>query len=577
MVMPLREAGGALGGAIGFIISSVGDRHAHPGEVTRPGAGDDDFAAIVSLLGELTGADYACLVEIDPDDRDEGAVLAGWTVDGDAPTAPDSAATIGTAITSVLKSRRLACVVDDGADLLSADPWLAASGFRSCIASALVSSDGRVFGVLAGLWRTSPADLSGSCAVTNIISARAAAVMAHLVTERELKESEQRYGAVFEGSSVPILLIEPGTTQIVDANPAACTFYGYDWDDFVTMSVLQIDALSPETVQAELARAVEGTRARFASKHRAANGVLRDVEATTGSIVVGGRRLLYYMVSDITERLRMEAEIERHQRNLEMVVAQRTRDLLRVNAELQHATVARDMIFASLTQEVRTSLQTITGFSELMLGGLAGALTDEQSRQTAMVLDAGKRLSAFMASLIETQRYDDRELVCEPEPVDLVDLVESVVFGLDSFAADKGLEVRMVAQERPVQVETDRYKVQKILLNLLSNAIRYTERGSVTVTVSQAEDACSISVADTGVGIGPERMSVLFDGPESHEPAAGIGLPSSRRVAEAIGATIDAESVEGRGSTFTLRLPRVCDGCAVTGTASASGMFGDGF
>lgn len=576
--VPFRGPGGTLGGAIVFVAVTPGDRRATLQEGFRLPSDEGSYRSfdeIVAHLGTLVDADYMCLAETNPDDPEEASLMAAWEPHGDSRPSPESAATLAGVLARLLKGRRFACVVKGAADALSANPWLATKGFRAYIGVALSDSDGRRLGMLVGLWREPPPDLAGACATLSIMSARATGILARLVSEREFKESEQRYSAVFQGSSVPILLIEPVTTQIVDANPAACAFYGYGRDDLVTMSVLQLDALSPETVQAELARAVDGTRVRFAGKHRTSDGSTRDVEVSTGSIVADGRRLLYSMINDVTERLRMEAQLERHQRSLERVVSQRTQDLLRANAELQHASVARDMIFANLTQEVRTSLQTITGFSELMLEGMAGDLTDEQRRQTAMVLEAGKSLSAFVDSLIESQRGDEAELRCDCEEFDLVGLVESVVFGLGTFAADKGLDVTMAAERRPIQIETDRYKVQKVLLNLLSNAIRYTERGEITVTVSHSEQSEStITVADTGRGIEPGRLGTIFDGPEMHEPAAGIGLPASRLIADALGATIEVESVPGHGSVFTLRLPHRCvvEGGDSSHEASADGV-----
>ncbi|MDO8880395.1 MAG: PAS domain-containing sensor histidine kinase [Coriobacteriia bacterium] len=560
--IPFRGPGGSLGGAIVFVTVTPGDRRALAYEGLRTMSDEESYQAldeIVARLGMLVGADYMCMAETDPDDPEEASLLAAWEPHGNAQPSPESAATLAGTLARPLKGRRFVCVADGAAESLTGNSWLADKGFGVYIGVALPGSDGRRLGMLVGLWREPPSDIAGACATLSIMSTRAAEILARLVAERELKDSEQRYGAVFQGSSVPILLIEPVTTQIIDANPAACAFYGYNREDLVTMSVLQVDALPADTVQAELERAVDGTRVRFAGKHRTADGSARDVEVSTGSIMVGGRRLLYSMLTDVTERLRMEAQIERHQRSLEQIVSQRTQDLLRANAELQHASVARDMIFANLTQEVRTSLQTITGFSELMLGGMAGELTDEQRRQTAMVLEAGRRLSAFVNSLIESQRDDDGDLRCEPEAFDLVELVESVVFGLSSFAADKGLRIAMAADVRPIDVETDRYKVQKVLLNLLSNAIKYTERGEVSVTVGHSEEGQStITVSDTGRGIDPERLKSLFEGPEMHEPAAGIGLPASRRIADALGATIEVASVPGRGSVFTLRLPDRC-------------------
>jgi signal transduction histidine kinase len=274
---------------------------------------------------------------------------------------------------------------------------------------------------------------------------------------------------------------------------------------------------------------------------------------------VGGRQLLYLMINDITERKRMEAELERSRRNLEVIVAQRTQDLLRANAELQQASTARDMVFVNLSQELRTSLQTITGFSDLLASGAPGTLNHEQHRQVEMIQQAGKRLAAFAATLMESRRLVESQTACESEEVDLVTLAESVLFGLAAFAEDKGLRLELVADERPLDVITDRYKLQQVMLNLLSNAIRYTDRGSVTVTVARdADGQRSVSVADTGPGLSAEQIETVFSGPEVHDSAAGIGLPTSRRIAAMLGGSITVTSEIDRGSVFTLRIPEEC-------------------
>ncbi|MBF4510269.1 MAG: PAS domain-containing sensor histidine kinase [Aeromicrobium sp.] len=558
-VIPLRGRGGTLGGALVIVtgLSDVGYREVSASRRAE-WSGEGVFERLVADLGALTGADCVCLAEVvDPDDDRAGAPLIAVWERGRGRQAPiASYPAVGPALVRTLKGRHGVTVVDAGPDALSPDQRWVSKGLRSMACASVRSADGRPLGALAALWRSAPSDLTGIQAAVEIVGFEIAGLLCRLVTEQELKEAEQRYGAVYEGSATPIILIDPGTTQIVDANPAACSFYGIPHAEIVTMSVIQLDALSPDGVQRELARALDGSRSRFAGKHRAADGAIRDVEVSTGVITVAGRRLLYGMLNDITERLRMEAAIERQQRDLETTVAQRTEDLMRANAELQQATIVRDMVLASLNREVRTSLQTITGFTEIILGGEAGSLTEEQERQLSMVLDAGQHLGTFLGGLAESSRDDDAEARIDVEKSDLVALVESVVFGLASFAADKGLELAVVADERPVIAETDRYKVQKILLNLLSNAIRHTDRGAVTVTVMpDGPDGSMISVADTGPGIPQERLETLFADAGDREGVSGLTLSTSRQAAEAIGASIEVESAPGHGTIFTVWLP----------------------
>lgn len=553
-ILPFRGAQGSLSGAMVILLSIPTQRLR---DTRHVGEQSEDFTTIISRLGSAVDAARIVVLEIDPDFASDATPLASWSDDPNRapmPTIPLR----GTALDS-LAGRRFICVPSDVGRAFPDDPMIARGEFQSFVGVALAGSSGEQIGLLAGLWREPLTDAPGTTAAFLIVARQVAHVLADMLAERELRESEQRYGSVFEGSAVPILLVEPRTTQIVDANPAACSLYGYPRDEFMTMSILQVDALTAETVQAELQRALDGTRSNFIGRHLLSGGRVRDVEVSIGPITVGGRQLLYAMVHDITERKRMEAELERSRRNLELMVGQRTEDLLRANAELQQASTARDMIFVNLAQELRTSLQTITGFSDLLLGGTPGDLNREQRRQIEMIQQAGRRLAAFATTLIETHRVEAADLICEPESFDLVDLVESVLFGLASFAEDKGLSLALVADERPIDVDTDRYKLQQILLNLLSNAIRYTERGSVTVAVAREGDAgATVAVADTGPGMPPERLATLFDGPEVHDSSAGIGLPASRRIASLLGGTIEVESALARGSVFTLRLPVEC-------------------
>lgn len=556
-VLPFRGERGVLAGALVLVLHVPSER-LRDSVSTGLSAAPRDFEPVIAHLGSITGAERVAVFEIDPDYSSEAHVLSHWAASDDSHKGPTTLSVHRTALDS-LSGRRLVCIPTGLAEAYPEDPMLAGGDYDAFVGVALASPDGDQIGLLVGVWRQRLTDIASISAAFSIVAWQVAQSLTDMLAKRELKESEQRYGAVFEGSAVPILLVEPDTTQVVDANPAACRMYGYPHEEFTTMSVLQIDALASDVVHEELRRALKGNRSNFIARHLLGAGELRDVEVNIGPIAVGGRQLLYMMISDITERKRMEAELERNRRNLEMIVGQRTEDLLRANAELQQASTARDMVFVNLAQELRTSLQTITGFSDLLASGAPGGLNREQRRQVEMIQQAGKRLSAFAVTLMETRRVAESEMVCESEELDLVSLAESVLFGLSAFAEDKGLQLSLEATERPIKVVTDRYKLQQIMLNLLSNAIRYTDRGGVTVTIERAEDGHNrVSVADTGPGLSPEQLARVFDGPEVHDSAAGIGLPTSRRIAAMLGGTITAMSELRRGSIFMLTIPDEC-------------------
>jgi PAS domain S-box-containing protein len=547
-IVPVRGPSGELAAAMLFVLHVAGERVV--GAPTSI-AGVGRLQEIVERIGMMVNADGVYVAEFDRESLDEALVLAYWSPETTQPAI--SGFRLHATPAASFAGRRVVCI-PRGLPQAYPDVELL-SEYQAYAGIALKDTSGRMAGCLAAVWKDALEDPSGIVAVLTIAAAWAGRALSEDATLRELRESEQRYGALFEGSLVPMLLIEPSTTQIVDANPAACELYGFPRDEFLSMSILQVEALSIDGIQAELQRAAEGTRGHFIGQHLLAGGRLLDVEVTIGPMRVAGRRLLYCMINDVTERRRMEAELERRKRNLELAVGQRTEDLLRANAELQRASMARDHLLGDLAHELTTSLQTITGFSELLLDDQADHLTDEQRRQVQLVRDAADRLGSFATSLDESREAHSMP-ASDLEEFDIVGLVESIVVGLGLFAQDKGLDLAFHADTRPLPVRTDRYKVQQILLNILSNGIRYTDSGSVTATVAQDGDgSVLVAIADTGTGLAPEAVAGLFAEPAAAFPKAGIGLPTSQRIAREIGGSIDVLSIEGAGSTFTLRLP----------------------
>lgn len=547
-VIPVRGTGGALASAVIFVLAMPGER-VSPARPTAP----DELHSVVERVSVLTGADHVSVIEYDQDAPREARIRAHHAADGREPEAGSIG--IGGTPLGAFGGRKVLVIPERLTELFPEDGRI--KPFAAYAGVILTNAKGETIGCLSAMWKEPLKDVPGMMAVLCIQAIPAARALAFAIARTELKESEQRYGAVFEGSGVPILLVEPVSTQIVDANPSACEFYGYTRDDLVTMSILQFDSQqTAEGMQSEIERAMKSTRDRFMAQQMLSGGRVRDVEISIGPIRVNGRKLLYCMVNDITERKRMEAQLERSKRSLESVVGQRTQDLLRANTELQQASMSRDLMLGGLAQELRTSVQTINGFSELLLEGMAGELTPEQRRQVEMVRQAGSRLSTFANGLVETHRDTEADSLPATDEFNLVDLVQSVVLGLASFAEDKGLSLEFETHSSSLVIASDRYKVQQVLLNLLSNAIRYTERGGVTASVSGCVDGqVSVTVRDTGVGISTERLASIFDGPEITPGKAGIGLPASKHIAASLGGAIDAKSTPGTGSVFSLRLP----------------------
>jgi len=289
-----------------------------------------------------------------------------------------------------------------------------------------------------------------------------------------------------------------------------------------------------------------------------------------------GGTLWYGIISDITERKEAENEIRRLNADLEDRVQARTHELresntslaavnaelTRSNAELEEATRAKSDFLASMSHELRTPLNSIIGFSGVLLQGISGSLDEEQRRQVAMINNSGRHLLGLINGVLDLARVESGQADPVLGPTDVGKVAREMFESLRPQAEAKGIEMRWACPEDTRPVVTDGLRVGQILLNLMGNAIRFTESGHVSTTVAQDEAGLRVIVEDTGCGIEPCDLERIFDDfvqvvahRDANSGGTGLGLAVSRRLADSLGAEIEVMSEPGRGSTFTLHLP----------------------
>ena len=268
----------------------------------------------------------------------------------------------------------------------------------------------------------------------------------------------------------------------------------------------------------------------------------------------------------------LHAQREEHARELERRVAERTAELVRANEELAVAKQAaeaadhlKSAFLETMSHELRTPLNSILGFTGVVLKGLAGPLTDEQARQLAIVQQSGRHLLALINDVLDISKIEAGQLEVLAAPLDLPASLRRVVDVVTPLAAKKGLALEVDLAPDLGPATGDARRVEQVLLNLLGNAIKFTEAGRVLLEARAAADGAGVAlrVVDTGVGIAPEDLPRLFRPfyqldstlARKHE-GTGLGLAISRRLAGLMGGTLEVESAPGRGSAFTLTLPR---------------------
>lgn len=266
--------------------------------------------------------------------------------------------------------------------------------------------------------------------------------------------------------------------------------------------------------------------------------------------------------ADVTERRRALLELEEHRDHLEELVRDRTEELERMNRELLDAMSVKDRFMQTVSHELRTPLNAIIGFSGVLQNGHTGALEPEQLKQISMIHDAGDRLLTIVNEMLNLSRIDDGQVQVKMTTFDIGEVIAEVVRPYASVAALKGVSLVLDAPLSPVLVRTARKKVVQILMNLVDNAVKFTDEGEVRVEVRVADLHLHIIVSDTGIGIDSEDLGEIMEdfhqivpanGAKPHGP--GLGLPIAGRLVALLGGTIGVSSAPGVGSSFEVEIP----------------------
>lgn len=275
----------------------------------------------------------------------------------------------------------------------------------------------------------------------------------------------------------------------------------------------------------------------------------------------------------LIENVRLYQETLSHAATLEGKVAERTRELEEANRKLREIDRIKSLFIASMSHELRTPLNSIIGFTSIVLDEWVGPLNNEQKENLTIVLRAGHHLLALINDVIDVSKIEAGQIEVRRERFNLHEVVDEAVATLREEIHVKGLMLRVENVNR-VTLNTDRRRLLQCILNLLSNAAKYTEKGTISVISVEGgahpidvEDACrefaEIVVQDTGIGIASEDLVRIFgpftrlDSPlRSRVPGTGLGLYLTRKlVTEVLQGEIRCTSQAGRGSMFAIAIP----------------------
>jgi PAS domain S-box-containing protein len=275
----------------------------------------------------------------------------------------------------------------------------------------------------------------------------------------------------------------------------------------------------------------------------------------------------------ISERKQAERALRELNESLERKVAERTLALEAARERAEAADRLKSAFLATMSHELRTPLNSILGFTGIVLKGMAGPLSAEQHKQLGMVQGSARHLLDLINDVLDISKIEAGQLQVRRAPFDLRASIARVSASVLPLAQKKGLTLQVTVPELLDEMASDQRRVEQILLNLLNNAIKFTDRGAVTLglelvdageplVMGEQPPFARIRVTDTGIGIKPDDLSKLFQpflqldsGLQRQHEGTGLGLAICRRLTGLLGGSIFAESLPERGSAFTVLLP----------------------
>jgi PAS domain S-box-containing protein len=484
--------------------------------------------------------------------------------------------------------------------------------------------------------------------------------------KEKAKEEKLKYQALFTNSASAMYIVNPENGNIMDANQAACKFYNYSYDVLTTLNISNINTLPFDEIKKGMSRAKSGQQSNFIYKHKLADGSIKDVEIYSSSVEIGGKRFLFSIIHDITNRKELEGknmmlskaidsspvsivitdiegnieyanpffeektgydfgevlgknphllksgkqddvfyknmwrtilsgenwygEFHNKKKNGELFWEQASIspvygesgkiehfiavkedvtekkqtliDLQRAKEKAEESDKLKSSFLANMSHEIRTPMNGILGFTELLKDP---SLTGDQQHEFIEIIQiSGDRMLNTINDIIDISKIESGLEEIRAQEINLETFIQGIYAFFLPMMQTKGIEFSMNENSgNPVPlINTDPDKLSSILTNLIKNAHKFTNSGSITVDYSVSDTNIKFVVQDTGVGIPANRQKAIFERFIQADIAdsrvfegSGLGLAITKSYVEMMGGNIQLESEIGVGTTFQVNLP----------------------
>ncbi len=409
--------------------------------------------------------------------------------------------------------------------------------------------------------------------------------------EEALQDSERKYRELVMNAN-SIILRWNSEGKITFMNEYGLKFFGYTEAELVGRHVIGTLVTETESSGRDLRSLMDQICADpRAFEHNINENIRHNGERAwitwTNKVVVDERgqvKEILSIGSNITEIKQAEAELKQHREHLEQLVSTRTADLQKsqltlmgmvedlnskkkelvaANQKLKELDQLKSMFIASMSHELRTPLNSIIGFTGITLQGLSGELNEEQRDNLSRAYHSGKHLLSLITDVIDISKIEAGRVDAFLETISLKKIIDEAIDTIAPQLKEKnlGLTVEIASD---IVLHTDHKRLLQCLINLLSNAMKFTEQGGITVTVSEQDATVDIAVSDTGIGIAEQDLPKLFEAFERLEThlrikagGTGLGLYLTKKlVTDILRGSISVRSMEGEGSIFSLTIPK---------------------
>lgn len=362
--------------------------------------------------------------------------------------------------------------------------------------------------------------------------------------EDRLAEEVARRRILIEQSRDGIVILDQNG-KVFEANQRYAEMLGYSPEEILKLHMWDWYIHYTKEQSLEMIRLADNKGFVHETTHRRKDGTFINVEISGNATVFGGKKLIFCVCRDITERKQAE-EI-----------------LLNAKIAAEDANTSKGEFLATMSHELRTPLNSIIGFSDILLEGTAGSLNEKQSRYIDHIQKGGKHLLELINDILDFSKSEAGKMEMNRELFSIYYAIEEIKALISPLALKKNIEIDIKIESDLKNICADKIKFKQILYNLTSNAIKFTpDKGYVGITAQRFDNMLQISVIDTGIGIATKDLCKLFqpfkqlDSYMTREhQGTGLGLVLVKKYAEMHGGSVWVESEVGKGSIFTFKIP----------------------